>query len=114
MGAKSKRKGKVGEREAAAEIARIFGVDARRGVQFQGASGSPDIVTDLAGVHFEVKRCEKLRLYDALDQATNDAAHSVPVVLHRPNGREWVAIIKLDDLPRLAAQLQEQSNAVHN
>jgi hypothetical protein len=36
MGTKSRNKGKAGEREAAAEITRLFGVTARRGVQFQG------------------------------------------------------------------------------
>lgn len=106
MGKASKRKGKVGEREAAAEVTRIFGVAAKRGVQYQGGAGSPDIVTDLPGVHFEVKRCEKLRLYDALAQATNDASGSVPVVLHRQNGKPWVAIIPLEDVPRLAANIQ--------
>ena len=45
MGAKSRRKGKLGELQAAAEIRRLFGVEARRGRQFHGGDGSPDIVT---------------------------------------------------------------------
>lgn len=105
MGEKSRRKGCRGEREAAAEIARLFRVEARRGRQYCGDPEAPDIRTAIAGVHFEVKRCEAVRLYPALEQAARDAGDSVPVVLHRSNRRRWVAIVALDDLPRLAVQL---------
>ena len=105
MGAKSRRKGVRGELEAAAELRRLFRTEARRGRQYQGTNESPDVLTDIAGVHFEVKRVEAFRLYDALQQAIDDAGEEVPVVLHRPNRRPWVAIVRLDDLPRLAVQL---------
>jgi len=105
MGAKSRRKGKVGELEAAAELRRLFGTEARRGRQFQGTDESPDLLVDIPKVHFEVKRVEALRLYDALGQAITDAGDSVPVVLYRANRRPWVTIVRLDDLPRLAVQL---------
>ncbi len=112
MGQKSKTKGKVGEREAAAEVSRLFNVNARRGVQYSGGAGSPDIVADLPGVHFEVKRCESGNMYAWLNQAAGDAGDSVPVVLHRKNGKEWVAITRLDDLPRLAMQLYKPPRTV--
>lgn len=105
MGQMSRNKGKVGEREAAKEIERLFGVEARRGRQFQGSDQSPDIVTGLTGVSFEVKRSEGFRLYAAMDQAVRDAGENIPVVLHRANKRPWVAIARLDDLPRLTVQL---------
>lgn len=105
MGLRSRNKGKLGEREAAAEIRRLFGVEARRGRQYCGSDGAPDIVTGLDGVHFEVKRTEGLRLYPALDQAIGDAGNKLPVVLHRANNQPWVAIVRLDDLPQLAAIL---------
>jgi hypothetical protein len=105
MGAKSKRKGKRGELEAAAELRRLFRVDARRGRQYQGCDDAPDVRTAIAGVHFEVKRVEALRLHEALDQAIADARENVPVVLHRANSRPWVAIVRLEDLPKLAVQL---------
>jgi len=105
MGARSKRKGCCGEREAAAEISRLFHVEARRGRQYCGDPEAPDIRTAIAGVHFEVKRCEALRLYDAIRQAAEDAGANVPIVLHRANRKPWVAIVRLDDLPRLAVQL---------
>ncbi len=105
MGLLSRNKGKRGEREAAAELQRLFNVDARRGRQFQGGDESPDVVVDIPRLHFEVKRCENFRLYDALDQAIKDAGDNIPVVLHRQNRRPWVAIVRLDDLPQLAVQL---------
>ena len=94
-----------GEREAAAEIRRLFRTDACRGRQFAGSADSPDIVTSIEGVHFEVKRAELLRLYDALQQASGDAGNRIPVVLRRQNSRPWVAIVRLHDLPELAVQL---------
>ncbi|MBT6485276.1 MAG: hypothetical protein HOK71_11530 [Planctomycetaceae bacterium] len=105
MGRRSRDKGKRGELEAAAEIRRIFGTDASRGRQFRGSDDSPDIVTGIEGVHFEVKRAEALRLYEALEQATADAGTNIPVVLHRQNRRPWVLAVRLDDLPELAVQI---------
>ena len=105
MGAKSRRKGKVGELEAAAEIRRIFGTEARRGRQYQGTDESPDLLTGIPLVHFEVKRVETLRLYQALAKAIEDAGPNIPVVLHRANQKPWVAIVRLDDLPRVAVQV---------
>jgi hypothetical protein len=46
MGRMSRQKGKRGEREAAAELGQLLGVDARRGVQYQGGPESPDVVLD--------------------------------------------------------------------
>jgi len=105
----SREKGKVGEREAAAEISRLFNVQARRGQQYCGGPGSPDVV-GLPGVHVEVKRAEKQRFYDWIEQAVADSMvingeSNVPLVVHRTNGREWLAVVRLDDLPRLATKL---------
>ena len=105
MGAKSRRKGCRGELEAAAELRRLFHVEARRGRQYCGTDESPDVQAAIAGVHFEVKRVEALRLYPALEQAGADAGENVSVVLHRANQQPWVAIVRLDDLPKLAVQL---------
>lgn len=105
MGMRSRRKGCCGEREAAAEIARLFHVAAYRGRQYCGAPEAPDIRTAITGVHFEVKRTEKLQPYSALEQAIQDAGENIPVVLHRSNRRPWIAIVRLDDLPQLAVQL---------
>ncbi|MGL6194195.1 MAG: putative PDDEXK endonuclease [Thermoguttaceae bacterium] len=99
----SRNKGKTGERELARELSRLLGCKARRGVQYCGGTDSPDVIVDIPDLHIECKRTEKFRLYDALSQATEDAGTtSVPVVCHRSNKNPWVAVVRLDDLPKLA------------
>lgn len=63
----SRNKGAAGEREVAG-ILRGYGYKARRGQQYSGANGDADVV-GLPGIHIEVKRREKLNIYDAIDQA---------------------------------------------
>ncbi len=106
MGRFSRSKGKRGERELAAELTRVLGITARRGQQFQGSPDSPDVVTDIQNVHFECKRTERFRLYESLEQAQNDAGpEKLPVVCHRQNGKPWVIVLKLDDLPAIITTL---------
>ena len=93
----SKRKGKVGELELAAFL-REHGFEARRGQQFKGTPDSPDIVCNIPGFHIECKRVENGSLYDWLEQAKADAGGDRPLVCHRKNHREWVAIMPLEDL----------------
>ena len=102
----SRQKGAQGEREFAAELRKIFGCSARRGQQFSGSPDSPDVVTSIKGVHFEVKRVEALQLYAALDQSIRDAGtNEIPVVAHRKNRRDWVVVVRLDDVPKFAKTL---------
>ncbi len=78
-------KGKVGEREFSALLRAQGYTEARRGQQYRGGGDSPDVV-GVPGVHHEVKRTERLALYDAVDQARRDAADgAMPVVAHRCN-----------------------------
>ena len=106
MGSLSKRKGKRGELEAAKELSRLLGIEARRGQQFCGGSDAPDVITSLSRVHFEIKRCESFRLWAALDQATGDAGtDKLPVVLHRTNHRPWVVVLQLENLLPLVREL---------
>lgn len=102
MGKASREKGKRGERECA-QFLREHGYDAKRGVQYHGGPDSPDVV-GLPGAHIEVKRTETLRLYDALGQAEGDASGvEFPVVLHRRNGKKWVAILDAEDFLEIYA-----------
>ncbi len=108
MGRMSREKGKRGELEFASEVFRLFGVQARRGRQYQGGPDSPDVVTEIPGVHFEVKRTEGLSVYAALEQADEDRDwEEIPVVTHRRNRKEWVVVLRLDDLPELVRRLKE-------
>jgi len=95
MGRMSRQKGKRGEREAAAELGAILGVDARRGVQYQGGPDSPDVVLDGVPIHVEAKRTERLSLWAAVEQAKADApAGAVPIVWHKANRRGSVIIVE--------------------
>ena len=101
----SNRKGKVGERSLAAELERLFHVECRRSQQYCGVAGDSDVI-GLPGVHCECKRTKKLSLYPAMEQATSDSkGENIPVVFHKADRKEWLAIVRLDDLPALAQRL---------
>lgn len=96
MGRTSRDKGKKGERELAA-LLREYGYDTRRGVQYNGADGSADVV-GLPGIHIECKRVERLDLYGAMAQAERDARDGeIPAVFHRRNRTGWKVTLNLDD-----------------
>ena len=98
----SREKGKRGEREWAWFL-RHRGFDARRGVQYQGGPDSPDVVCPrLDYLHFEVKRSERFKPYDALEQGrTESRPDQVPVVAHRKNNKEWIVVMDADQFLRL-------------
>lgn len=87
MGMKSRRKGKVGEREFAA-LCRLEGYDARRGQQYSGVEGED--VIGLPGVHVEVKRVERLNIHEAMSQSLRDAAGKPAIVAHRRSRGPWL------------------------
>ena len=96
----SRNKGKRGELEFA-QFLRDHGYEnARRGQQFRGGQDSPDVV-GVDGVHFEVKRTERTDLYAWMEQAKRDAGVDLPVVIHRKNRGEWLAIMTAEDFMRL-------------
>ena len=108
MGRASREKGKRGEREAAAELGAILGVDARRGVQYQGGPDSPDVVLPGVPIHVEAKRTERLLLWAAVDQAKAEAgAGETPIVWHKPNRRDSVVIVETSRLYDLAVAIVE-------
>lgn len=93
----SRAKGKRGELEFAKYL-RGAGVAARRGQQFHGGTDSPDVVTDIEFVHFEVKRVEAGNPYNWLEQAKGDAKGKLPVVAHRRSDRDWIAVLPMNEL----------------
>jgi hypothetical protein len=101
----SREKGKRGEREAAAALSGLLGVDVRRSQQYAGGIDSADVV-GVDGLHVEVKHQERMQLYKWMAQAVGDASDdSVPLVMHRQNRREWLCTVRFIDLLRLVDTL---------
>ena len=108
MGKPSRDKGKRGEREAADELNKLFSCEAHRSQQYSGADHDADISCNIEGLHFEVKRQERMQLYKWMDQAESDKRYSeIPVVLTRQNNKPWLLAIPLDDLPALVNAINE-------
>ena len=109
MGMMQREKGKRGEREAAAKLTELLGVPVRRSQQFKGIPEAADL-HGVPGLHIEVKRCERLSLYRAMEQAKCESGNDCPVVLHRRNGKRWVFIGYLDDLVKLSEAIISHLN----
>ena len=103
----SKQKGKRGELEACRYLRERGFKNAHRSVQYsgKGAEDSADVVGAMTGIHLEIKRAEKCNPYKYLEQAVRDSELTgngeVPVVMHRQNRKEWIAIMKFDDFVEL-------------
>lgn len=101
MPVNSRNKGVRGELELAHFLTQ-HGFPAIRGQQHKGGKDSPDVICEaLPGIHFECKRTERVALHDWLAQAKSDAGAKQPIVAHRRNKSEWVAVLPLEDLLNL-------------
>lgn len=108
-------KGARGERSAAQAWAEALGLDpatCRRGQQFAGGTDSPDVVHPLANIHLEVKRVERGNPYQWMEQAVRDAGGKIPLVLHRRNRKDWLAIVRLSDVQGLSQVIAQKTKAV--
>lgn len=95
----SKQKGARGEREFAQALRDELGVEARRGQQYSGSPDSPDVVTSIPNVHFEVKRTKRgYNVQKAMDQAKADCGSDTPIVALRQDRGEWILGVTLRDL----------------
>lgn len=111
MAVNGNRKGKNGELELARKF-REFGYDARRSVQYNGKAeeGQPDLV-GVPGIHVECKRTERLDLYGAMNQAKRDSEGTgdIPVVFHRKNDCEWLAVMRFDDFMKIYSEYDAEA-----
>ena len=99
MSINSKAKGAKGERELA-KLLKEYGYNCRRGQQYSGIEGED--VVGLDYIHCEVKRVEKLNLYDAMEQSKRDRKQGqFPAVFHRKNSKKWIVSMELDDWIKL-------------
>jgi hypothetical protein len=105
MSGASRRKGVAGEREVAQAFEAI-------GVHVRGLEGggdhlaiwTPDDDRRSFVLHIEVKRQERLRLPEWLEQARTEAPPGVPpLVCFRQNRGEWYAALPLGSLLELIA-----------
>ena len=107
MAKNSREKGKRGELEAC-EFLKGHGFEARRAQQYSGANGDSDILTNIPGVHVEVKRAEVAKPYAWIDQAVGDAKPGDdPVVLHRQNNREWIVMMPAENFLKIMRELMD-------
>lgn len=101
IGRASRNKGKVGEREVAKLFIENGFEKAHRSAQCKGKceSGEAD-VSDVPGIHVEVKRVERLNMEKAMEQSIRDSElqkDGVPVVVHRKNKGEWLVTMRFSD-----------------
>ena len=100
MAVNSKQKGAAGERELA-NLLKEYGYDTKRSVQYNGKDGQADVI-GLPHIHCEVKRVEKLNLYNAMEQAKRDAKNGdLPAVFHRKNRCNWMVSMELQDFMKI-------------
>lgn len=104
----SRKKGAVGERQLAKKL-REYGYEARRGQQYAGANGDPDVVTNMGDIHIEVKYCAQGHgsTYDWIEQAKRDSKETeIAAVFHKKvskeyRGNEWLVTMTIDDFMRI-------------
>lgn len=95
MGKSQRTKGLEGEREVAA----IFAAAGYSVRNLEGQGDALAIGSNGRLMHVEVKRQERLQLWEWIKQARADAPKGVPpVVAFRRNNGEWRADLALDDL----------------
>ena len=96
MAVNSRQKGKAFERRLA-NLLKEHGYECRRGQQYCGANGDADVV-GLAGIHIEAKAVERLNIYEAMNQAINDAREGeLPAVFHKKNRKPILVTMTLED-----------------
>lgn len=105
-GRAARNKGAAAERELAALIRDTWGYEVHRGKVFYHES---DIV-GLDGIHMEVKRQERLNIYEAIKQAIAEAdkrADGIPAVFHRRDREGWLVTMRLEDWIDLYGEWQK-------
>lgn len=104
MAVNSRRKGKVGELEAAQFLREVFGWTTRRTQQFAANANadSADLrVEQTPQLWWEVKRVERLNVPKTMRVAVAQSGRRTPVIMHRPSRSEWLLTIRVIDLPIL-------------
>ena len=65
---------------------REYGYEAERGCQHAGGKDSPDVKTNMPGIHIEAKNVERFSVWNAIAQSERDAGEDeMPVVMFKRN-----------------------------
>jgi hypothetical protein len=107
MSASQRRKGQVGEREVAAILTDQLGWVVNRTLN-QTRDGGHDIETGC--FRWEVKRRAKIAVHEFMQQAVASCAdEGTPVVVMRGDGKDWLVMMRLEDiLPLIRDQLAQR------
>lgn len=93
----SRQKGAAYERKIA-KMLRDYGYEAERGCQHAGGKDSPDVKSNLYGIHIEAKKVEHLNIWNALNQSARDSGEDeVPVVIFARNRSKNYVAMEFDD-----------------
>ena len=96
----SRRKGAKGETEFIKNHLAPHWPEAKRNLDQFGADKRDCL--EVAGIHWQIKRTEKLELWKAINQAeTEAAATDTPVVAFRRNRSKWYCIMDADEFVAL-------------
>ena len=105
----SRQKGCRGERMFA-QLLREHGYEAERGQQHAGGKDSPDVKTNMLGVHWEIKFVEKLNLHNAMEQSKRDAGEGeMPLVGHKRSREEWLVTQPFEDWIKLYKAYEKET-----
>lgn len=98
-------KGKRTERQAAALLRDLFGIAARRSVQYCGRAGDADLQT-VDGLHVEVKARKSIAALRFFEQAQADAKPGeLPMVMMKEDRSDFFILIRAQDFPAVARLL---------
>jgi hypothetical protein len=104
----SLQKGKRAEREWAIWLKHNLACpNARRSQQYQGLGSEGDVVSDIEGLHWEIKAVQRLNLDQAMAQASRDCLEKIPLVAHKKNRSGWCLTMKASDIERFVTIVSE-------
>lgn len=70
-----------------------------------------DVITDeLPQFHQEVKRCEALSIFKALQQAIDECKGLIPIVAHKRNSTEWCVVMRADDWLKIVVEYNQMKD----
>lgn len=113
MGKLSRDKGARFERKVVA-LFKEFGYHACRPAQYCGNTGQAADVTGVPFLHLECKHCEKMRLYEWMEQADRDTKAegkgNKPVVIHKANNKPILVTMHFEDFMDLYREWEAGNN----